>query len=357
MIPAVLEDGARSESEKTANNTDKELYIEEIRNLAKDIGLEPIMVALKMKTIQAQIDEIPLGETVLNLCDGSDIDGVPGPSVAKYLEHKKHNVVGCDSVFIDNTLTKHGMKTIFNNSQISTPNGFLAIAATDLQVQVKKLNMDFPLFVKISDSYGSVGLDDDSVCHDFAQLTKKCTKLFQSFTNLMIEEYIDGKEFSVLVSGDSRANPENVVVYPPSERAFRSDLSKYQRFVAFDRNWDENDMGHEYIKVEDQEDDAALRDIARRAYISVAGNCYGRVDVRKRESNGKLYVLEVNASCGLGKNSSSDFILNLGGKTTLDFFKIILGDVTGNDAHQGFHNGRDDTTKFHELSSLVDVVH
>lgn len=39
---------------------------------------------------------------------------------------------------------------------------------------------------------------------------------------------------------------------------------------------------------------------------------------------GKFYVLEVNASCGLGRGTSSDFILTLAGQTTPDFFKILL---------------------------------
>lgn len=61
-----------------------------------------------------------------------------------------------------------------------------------------------------------------------------------------------------------------------------------------------------------------------KAYVAMSGNCYGRVDVRKRDSNGKFYVLEVNASCGLGIGSSSDFILQLAGQNTPDFFNGII---------------------------------
>jgi len=32
------------------------------------------------------IDQVPCGEVVLNLCDGADVDGVPGPGVTRYLE-------------------------------------------------------------------------------------------------------------------------------------------------------------------------------------------------------------------------------------------------------------------------------
>ena len=83
-------------------------------------------------------------------------------------------------------------------------------------------------------------------------------------------------------------------------------------------------MAHDYIPVEDANDYNALQDLARSAYTAVSGNCYGRVDVRKRDINGKFYVLEVNASCGLGKGSSSEFILKLAGQSTLDFFEILI---------------------------------
>jgi hypothetical protein len=108
------------------------------------------------------------------------------------------------------------------------------------------------------------------------------------------------------------------------ERAFNKNLGRYQKFISFDRNWDESLLAHSYEKVEDANDSMALQDLARRAYIAVSGNCYGRVDVRKRDVSGKFYVLEVNASCGLGKGTSSEFILHLAGQSNEDFFKILL---------------------------------
>jgi hypothetical protein len=115
-----------------------------------------------------------------------------------------------------------------------------------------------------------------------------------------------------------------VIVYPAAERAFNKNLGRFQKFISFDRNWDETQLAHSYEKVEDANDAMALQDLARRAYFAVSGNCYGRVDIRKRDVSGKFYVLEVNASCGLGKGTSSEFILHLAGQTTQDFFKILL---------------------------------
>ena len=245
--------------------------------------------------------------------------------LAAYLEEKLYkNVIGCDSLFVNNTLTKNGMKEIFKAHLVASPPGFAVTKETDIAAEVEANGMVFPLFVKISDSYGSVGLDDNSVCHDLAQLENKCAKLLNEFPTLTVEEFIDGPEFSVLVSGNCRDPGQNVIVYPPAERAFNKKLGKYQRFISFERNWDEGALAHSYEPVQDSNDYNALQDIARRAYTAVSGNCYGRVDVRKRDINGKYYVLEVNASCGLGHGSSSEFILHLAGQTTKDFFEILL---------------------------------
>ncbi|KAJ3056473.1 hypothetical protein HK097_006792 [Rhizophlyctis rosea] len=310
------------------HNSEKEDYINELKGLATALEFTPAIHRVKMSNIHQICDSLPREELVMNLCDGSDIDGVPGPSVAAYLEKLTHpNVIGCDSLFIENTTTKNGMKEIFRQHLVSTPPGFPATRETDIAKEVDSWGMTYPLFVKISDSYGSVGLDDNSVCHDLEGLLAKCEELLKEFPNLTVEEFIDGQEYSILVSGNSRDENQTVIVYPPAERAFNKDLPRFKRFISFVRNWDEAQYAHQYAPVEDANDYNALQDLARRAYVSVSGNCYGRVDVRKRDVSGKFYVLEVNASCGLGKGSSSEFILNLAGQTTQDFFQILLANA------------------------------
>jgi len=143
----------------------------------------------------------------------------PQITPALYLEsHNFEQIIGCDSEFINQTLTKDGMKQIFISNNVSSPPGF---GITDLSqllptLKAQHQEMTFPLFVKISDSYGSVGLDDASVCHNEDQLVAKCTALFKKFPGLTIEEFIQGPEYSVLVSGNCRGSTSTIIVYPPS---------------------------------------------------------------------------------------------------------------------------------------------
>ncbi|KAJ1565410.1 hypothetical protein HK096_002949 [Nowakowskiella sp. JEL0078] len=282
LIPDVITDDqlVRSQDERATHNSEKEDYILELAALATDLAFHPIIHRMSIINHEAEISSIPLHELIMNLCDGSDIDGVPGPCVARFLEDGKYpNVIGCDLLFINNTTTKVGMKKIFIDNLVSCSPGFSVTKESldGLDGLVDSWGMTYPLFVKISDSYGSIGLDDSSVCHDNIQLRSKCVELLEKFENIIVEEYIDGPEFSVLISGNCRDPDHPVVVYPPAERAFPKEVPRFQRFITFLRNWDESIQLHHYAPVHDQNDIAALQDIARRAYISVSGNCYGRV--------------------------------------------------------------------------------
>ncbi|TPX53057.1 D-alanine---D-alanine ligase [Synchytrium endobioticum] len=329
LVPDVVPDETqvRSKDEKASHNSEKEDYFKELEQLAEELNFTPVIHKMTLTNMNGEIDTIPNEDIIFNLCDGSDVDGVCGPSVAAYLEQKGHpNVVGCDLLFINNTLTKAGMKELFLQNMVSCPPGFLLTKenVADLDKEVTAWGMTYPLFVKVSDSYGSVGIDDQSVCHDPKGLHDKVNSLLAEFPNVVIEEYIDGPEFSVLISGNCRDPTSQVIVYPPAERAFNKELPRFQRFISFLRNWDESLLAHHYAPVTDSNDFQGLQDLARRAYMACSGNSFGRVDVRKRESSGKLYVLEVNASCGIGKGTSSDFILGLAGQSTREFFQILL---------------------------------
>lgn len=340
----------RSPEEIASNNFDKQIYFDELMVLAQECQYTPKIHPLRMNNIDSTLhslvgnssDEAATEDVVFNLCDGCDVDGLPGPSVAFLLQTLSRTspsypiLVGCGYQFIQNTLSKSQMKQIFTAALVSTPQGFGTLKITNVQLRAKvdQLNMTYPLFVKVSDSYGSCGLDDESVCHTFKQLVAKTDKLWETYTELTIEEFIEGDEFTALIAGDSRVGPhsdkpeqgDGLVVYPPAHRVFNAKLDTFQKFVSFARNWDPDQLANypiKYVPV-DLPDRLAIQDLARRAYKSVGGDAYGRVDVRKRNSNGLFYCLEVNASCGIGCGSSSELIMEMAGHRTSDFFQIIL---------------------------------
>ena len=60
---------------------------------------EPHIHMITMENSKAIIDSIPFTELIFNLCDGCDVDGLPGPSIGMYLSSKicqnsKHYIFG-----------------------------------------------------------------------------------------------------------------------------------------------------------------------------------------------------------------------------------------------------------------------
>ena len=71
-----MSDG-RSKAELVTHNSEKQDYFQELSNLAIELGYSPVIHKLVISNTQKVIDSIPDGELIMNVCDGSDIDGVP----------------------------------------------------------------------------------------------------------------------------------------------------------------------------------------------------------------------------------------------------------------------------------------
>eukprot|EP01012_Entosiphon_sulcatum_P002488 TRINITY_DN1052_c0_g1_i1.p1 TRINITY_DN1052_c0_g1~~TRINITY_DN1052_c0_g1_i1.p1 ORF type:complete len:1441 (-),score=262.59 TRINITY_DN1052_c0_g1_i1:59-4381(-) len=320
----------RSEEERVAHSFGHDEYREELHTIFSNMGYDCSIVSVTLENYPKLISVIPRDEIVINLCDGSDTDGMPGPCVARHLEESQFtNVFGSGCEFIQNTTYKHKMKDLFALHNVSTPAGIAIHKGDSLESIEEQLSgLTFPLFVKASDSYGSVSITEESLCKSFADAQRVILKLLNTFSILVVEEFIDGPEFTILVVGDSH-DPQTIFVFPPAQRNFLEDLPSEHKFLTFTRNWLSYSESYEYIQVQNQVDTIAVTELARRAYIAVGGTGYGRIDIRKREATKKYFVLEVNSCCGVGSDSSSDHILKLAGLSTADFLSYLLHGSTG----------------------------
>jgi D-alanine-D-alanine ligase-like ATP-grasp enzyme len=317
----------RSEMERISHNYGKKAYLDELFRMFEEINREAVIHLLRMIDYKQVIDAIPKGVVILNLCDGSDVDGVPGPGVSRYLEEKGIPYFGCDYVFTESTTSKQLMKLKFQEKDVSTAK-FTVITKDKPLTRESVQHMTYPLFVKACDSYGSIGLTSDSVVHTFEDLQKQVGIMQQTFSSVLVEEFIDGAEYSLLVIGDSRFPDSELEVFPPAQRVFDERVPEKERFLSYKLVWEEGGIGYKYASVE--KDSELLMDLAKRAYDSVGGNGYGRIDVRRRDSTNDYFVLEVNAMCGVGFDSSSAQILKLKGKGIAYFLERVLS-IGGND--------------------------
>jgi D-alanine-D-alanine ligase len=251
----------------------------------------------------------------LNLCDGDELNKTPGISVIKYLNELELNYTGSDEYFYDITTSKQKMKHAFDEYQVPNPSWQFINSVEDIDVEIFK-KIGSPIIVKPAVSGGSMGVGVKNVVHNLIELKEQVEKLLIGYRGwnlntggIIAEAFISGPEFTVFISGNYN-EPQMAHIYTPVERVFHTSLPDEEKFLSFDRLWefyeDETQMPneenfYEYALPNENLIDS-IKQISWNAYVACKGKGYTRVDVRMDNTTKKLYVLEVNAQCGLSED-------------------------------------------------------
>jgi D-alanine-D-alanine ligase len=254
---------------------------------------------------------------VLNLCDGDEVNGTPGVSVIHELEKYGLIYTGSDAHFYNTTTSKIPMKKAFDKAGVSTANWRVI---TDKKGSTKGIckRVGTPIIIKPAVSGGSMGVSIKNVVQSEEELAKRVEEIYKGYhgwnllvDGLFVEQFITGPEYTTFITG-SADDPGNCIVYEPVKRNFHESLPEAERFLSFDRLWEiyedetpmpENGNFYEYGPVEPSLV-PALKNLSMDAYISCGGKGYTRIDIRQDSNTGKLYMLEVNAQCGLSEDEN-----------------------------------------------------
>lgn len=281
---------------------------------------QPVTLGDYREVIESLQHELHHGEffpVVLNLCDGDEINGTPGISVVRALEYSGLVFTGADSFFYDITTSKIPMKEAFDAHGVSNAPWKTIQASNPSPAGIFK-RLGKPLIVKPAVSGGSLGVGIKNVVNSPSEMKAEVHKLFEGYRGwefgaggVIAEKFITGPEYTTLVVG-SYDRPEDLIYYAPVERVFHASLPDHEKFLSFERLWEvyENETSmplqgnfYEY-KSPPSEIQDALEAISLAAYHAVRGKGYGRIDIRMDQVTGKLYVLEVNAQCGLSEDEN-----------------------------------------------------
>jgi D-alanine-D-alanine ligase len=280
---------------------------------------------------------------ILNLCDGDEVNGTPGVSVIHELE--KHGLIytGSDAHFYNITTSKIPMKKAFDKAGVSTANWRVI---TDKKGSTKGLakRVGTPILIKPAVSGGSMGVSVKNVVHTEEDLAKRVEEIYKGYhgwnllvDGLFVEQFITGPEFTTFITG-SADDPDNCKVYEPVERVFHQSLPDSEKFLSFDRLWEiyedespmpKNENFYVYRPVEPSMVEA-LKKLSLEAYRSCRGKGYTRIDIRQDAATGKLYMLEVNAQCGLSEDedyTSIGAILKVSGVSFTSIIAEIFKDA------------------------------
>ena len=323
--------------------------IAEYEKTFAELGIEwqwqPVTIkdyAAVIETIVKEKDFSHKTPVVFNLCDGDEINGTPGISVVKLLEEKGLIYTGSDEYFYRITTSKIPMKKAFDKAGVPSAKWKAIHDTNDVSTIFETLGS--PVIVKPSVSGGSMGVGIKNVVNNQAELKEQVNKMFEGYRGwdlaadgLIAESFITGPEFTVLISG-SYNNPKEAKIYTPVERVFHDSLPEQEKFLSFDRLWeiyeDETPMPNDANFYEYALPDASLIDEIKKiswdAFVACKGCGYTRADIRMDKETGKLYVLEVNAQCGLSEDenyTSIGAILRFSGVSFTELVAEIINDA------------------------------
>jgi len=219
----------------------------------------------------------------MNPCDGAWDEDRPGIEVVQALERFNVPFTGADSAFFEPT--RDMMKRVCNFYGIQTPAGVFVEDVNNIEQLLAGLR--FPLMVKHPNSYASVGLTKESKVNSAEQLKTQIERMVIRFGGALVEEFIEGREFSVLIS-ENPDNPAEPIAYGPVEFIFPSGESFKHELIKW-INY--NDM--KCIPVDQPDLIVKLQDMSKKMFLGLNGTGYGRCDVRM-SSEGELFMLEIN---------------------------------------------------------------
>ena len=324
--------------------------IAEYEKTFAELGIEwkwqPVTLIDYRSIIEFIVKEKEFGNktpVVFNLCDGDEVNGTPGISVVRLLDEKGLLYTGADEHFYNITTSKIPMKRAFDKAKVPSAK-WKAITSKDENLETVFENLGTPVIVKPAISGGSMGVGIKNVVHNQTELKEQVDKMFAGYRGwdlaadgLIAETFITGPEFTVLISG-SYNNPKDAKIYTPVERVFHASLPEQEKFLSFDRLWEiyeeETPMPNDANFYEYALPDALLVDEIKKiswdAYVATRGCGYTRIDIRMDKQTGKLYVLEVNAQCGLSEDedfTSIGAILRFSGNTYTGLVAEIINDA------------------------------
>lgn len=258
----------------------------------------------------------------INLCEGYLDWSIPSIDVIYFLEMFNLPFTGPSSALYDPP--KDVMKYVAYTVGIKTPAFALVESMEDLIKDCSHLQ--YPLFVKPGKAGDSLGIDNQSLVRSEKELVYKCGEIIEEYGPLLVEEYIEGREFTVMLVANAE-DGKSCTVFKPIEYIFPKDFHfKTYALKTSELHPEAN------IPCDDPEIEKQLKEAAMQIFQGFGGVGYARLDFRMNEKK-EIYFLEINFTCSVfyrdGYEGSADYILRHDGIGQAGFLKKIIEEGLG----------------------------
>jgi len=168
-------------------------------------------------------------------------------------------------------------------------------------------DIDFPLLVKPPQEDASLGITQKSVVNDVKELLDVISSTQQEYQSpVLVEEFIDGREFYVGVIGNSR-----VEALPLIELDFSKFPAGLPKIASWEAKWgdDGDEKGAQFEGTQSifptdlsEELTKKIQQVAVDSFQALRLRDYARIDIRVTAKE-QIYVIEANPNCYLEQKS------------------------------------------------------
>mgnify|MGYP001409753814 CR=1 FL=1 len=185
-------------------------------------------------------------------------------------------------------------------------------------MELEDVNLNYPVLVKPKDEGSSRGIYENSLVYNKKELIKKVEEDLKIYNPpILINEYIEGREFTVGILG----NDENLKVLPILEIDFSNLPKDLNNIYSFEvKNYYGDKTTYHVPARLDNRIKRVIEKTSIKAYNILGMEDYARVDIRLKKDI--PYVLEINSLPGLMKGHSD--ITKMAKAAGLDYEGLIM---------------------------------
>jgi D-alanine-D-alanine ligase len=268
------------------------VQVEAVETALKELGYASVRIPFA-RPIERFVSRI-MDEKVtmaFNLCETVDEDPGFAGHPAALLELLQIPFSGSPAMALMITTDKSVTQRLLSASGIVTPRFVTYHAREPFSVETLR----FPVIVKPILQDASIGIDQESIFETEKALKRRVGDLYKCFGSLLIEEYIDGREFNISLFGYPSA-----ATLALAEIDFSDFPKGLYPIVGYRAKWDATSFEYQNTP---RKFPRNLPPLLAKLMERTALECfsmlklrdYGRVDVRVDGSD-KVHVLEINAN-------------------------------------------------------------
>ena len=226
-----------------------------------------------------------------NLCESVDEDPLLIGHPAAVLELLGIPFTGSSAMALLLSTDKLTVKRLLAASGLRTPPFFLYEGGEVL----RPAGLNFPVILKPRFQDASIGIEQESVVENSAELLPRLEDLYARYGAILVEEYIVGREFNVSLFGYPKAQ-----IMPLAEIDFSGFPTELHRIVSYKAKWDEESFEYHHTRRIFPDNlpeplQQTMRHMAQDCFTLFGLRDYARVDLRL-DQQGRLAILEINAN-------------------------------------------------------------